>query len=74
MNEPKIAAFFLPLGQNVVVIVVVVTVVIVVVVVVAFKSTAQVTVSMPTAAVTPLTLGGIKIRHIADETSRNNKS
>ena len=72
MNEPKIAAFFLPLGQNVVV--VVVNVVVVIVVVVAFKSTAQVTVSMPTAAVTPLALRGIKIRHITDETSRNNKS
>ena len=71
MNEPKIAAFFLPLGQNVVV---VVNVVVVIVVVVAFKSTAQVTVSMPTAAVTPLALRGIKIRHIADETSRNKKS
>ena len=70
MNEPKIAAFFLPLGQNVVV----VNVVVVIVVVVAFKSTAQVTVSMPTAAVTPLALRGIKIRHIADETSRNKKS
>ena len=56
MNEPKIAAFFLPLGQNVVVVNVVVIVVFAVVV--AFKSTAQVTVSMPTAAVTPLTLGG----------------
>ena len=71
MNETKIAAFFLPLGQNVVV---VVNVVVVIVVVVAFKSTAQVTVSMPTAAVTPLALRGIKIRHITDETSRNNKS